>query len=512
MDRGIGFWLAKREQISGDRVALIDRDRQFTYRQLNRRCNQLANALRNSGIRKGDRVVAILQNGHHMVEMMFATAKLGVIFTPLNFRLTVPEIEYITKDSGARSLFYHTEFQQLADGLGQKINLDRVISCGSSTDLSGDQDYEALLQSGSDEDPDFDVSQDDIGLMMYTSGTTGRPKGAMLSHANTQWNAINVTTRMPLTSADKAVIVAPMFHIGGSSILALPCLYLGATIITLPTFDANEVLETIKREKATVLFCVPTMWHMVMQALEETPYDLSGVNFFMTGAAPCPLPVLHYFKKRNITMLEGFGMTEASPLLTILDPEHTESKNGSVGLPAMHVDVRVVDEQDNDVMSGEIGEVIARGPNLFTGYWNRPEATAEAMSGGWYHSGDLGYLDEDGFLFIVDRKKDMLISGGENVYPTEVEQTIYGHEAVSEVSVIGIPHEKWQEVPCAIIVTKDGFELTEQEIMDYCAGQLAKFKTPKKVVFVDELPMSGAGKILKTELRKMFDGYKAADK
>ena len=512
MDQGLGYWTTKREMISGNRLAIVNRHRRFTYKEFNRRCNRLANALRDSGVRPGDRVSSLLQNGNEQLELIFAVAKLGAIFLPINFRLTVPEIEYIIQDSGARTFFYHAEFAHLTEGLQKVVHFDTVVYCGRSSTCDDDAEYEGLLAAASDEEINATVNPDDVALLMYTSGTTGRPKGAMLTHANHAWNVFHTTQRLPIQADTVALGVAPMFHIGGTSVTVLPTLFQGGTVVTLPEFDAVKVLEATEQEKITALFCVPSMWQMIVEELENKKYDLSSVEFLMTGAAPTPMSILKYFQSRDLPIYEGFGMTELAPLVSILDKWDCERKNGSVGYPAFHVDVRIIDDNGQDMPATEIGEILCRGPNMMKGYWNKPEATAEALRGGWYHSGDLGYLDDEGYLYVVDRKKDMIISGGENVYPAELEQAIYGHEAVAEVAVIGIPHEKWQEVPAACIVLKEGASLTENELIEFCNECLARFKVPKTVFFMDELPKSGAGKILKTELRKMHGGITVAAK
>ncbi|MEZ0149471.1 MAG: o-succinylbenzoate--CoA ligase [Candidatus Reddybacter sp.] len=512
MDQGLGYWLTKREMISGQRLAVVDRHKRFTYKELNRRCNRLANALRDSGVRPGDRVCSLLQNGHEQLELIFAVAKLGAIYLPINFRLTVPEIEYIVEDSGASTFFYHDEFANLAEGLAKVVSFNKTVYCGRSTTCDDEAEYEAFLDAASDEEINATVGADDVALLMYTSGTTGRPKGAMLTHANHMANVHHTTQRLPIHADTIALGVTPMFHIGGTSVTVLPTLYQGGCVVTLPAFDAVEVLKLTEKEKLTSLFCVPSMWQMIVEELEKKDYDLSSVEFLMTGAAPTPLNILKFFQARNLSIYEGFGMTEMAPLVAILDKWDCERKNGSVGYPAFHVDIRIIDDNGNDLPATQVGEILCRGPNMLKGYWNKPEATSEALAGGWYHSGDLGYLDDEGYLYVVDRKKDMIISGGENVYPAELEQAIYLHDAVAEVAVIGIPHDKWQEVPAACIVLKEGASLTENELIAFCNERLARFKVPKTAHFIDELPKSGAGKILKTELRKVFGGITVAAK
>jgi len=307
MDQGLGYWATKREMISGDRLAIVNRHRRFTYREFNRRCNRLANALRDSGVRPGDRVSSLLQNGHEQLELIFAVAKLGAIFLPINFRLTVPEIEYIIEDSGARTFFYHDEFAHLAEGLQKVVHFDTIVYCGRSSSCDDDAEYEGLLAAASDEEINATVHPDDVALLMYTSGTTGRPKGAMLTHANHAANVGHTTQRLPIHADTVALGVAPMFHIGGTSVTVLPTLYQGGTVVTLPEFDAVKVLEATEKEKLTGLFCVPSMWQMIVDELEKKEYDLSSVEFLMTGAAPTPMNILKYFQARDLPIYEGFG-------------------------------------------------------------------------------------------------------------------------------------------------------------------------------------------------------------
>lgn len=504
MDQGIGSWTTKRARLSGDQVAIVDRGRRFTYGEWHERCIRLARWLRAQGLRKGDRVAGVLLNGHQFLEIMYATNKLGAVFVPLNFRLAPLEVAYIVKDAGARLVFHHAEFAPLVDEALRETPLLPRVNCGAGLTATGTEPYEVLLADGGVDIEEFDVGFNDLSLMMYTSGTTGRPKGAMLSHANTTWNAVHAMGRLLLSSSDRLLTVAPMFHIGGLNGFVTTGLYAGSAIHLLPAFDPQLVLKTIAREKITAMFAVPSMWQAIVQELERERYDLSSVRLFLTGGASCPLPVLEYFHARNIDIIEGFGLTETAPFVTILDAKDATRKHGSIGVPAFHVDVRIVDDNDNDVPRGSIGELICRGPNIFLGYWNQPRASREALRGGWFHTGDLARQDEEGFYYIVDRKKDMLISGGENVYPIEVEQTLYGHPAVAEVAVIGVPDPKWQEIPRAVVVLKPNAKLTEKELIGFCEGKLAHFKTPKSIIFVDAMPRSATGKILKTELRKQF--------
>jgi len=501
MQHNIAGWLSKRAWISGDHPAVADPFSSCTYAELNDRCGRLATGLERLGVRPGDRVAGLLYNGTQFLELMFAAARLGAIFVPLNYRLSAAELGFILDDAGARVLFHHHELASSVGALDPAATPARVIDAGGGTDGEGRQDYERLIDDAGEPAPLAAVGPDDVAMMMYTSGTTGRPKGAMLSHANTYWNAIQSIGRIPIHRHDRLLVVAPMFHIGGLGVFALPGIYIGAALFIRPTFDPVDALEVIARERITAKFGVPAMWQAIQGVLKQQDYPTDSLELAVTGGSPCPIPVLRFFQERGMSFVEGFGLTETAPTATILDPEDAVRKNGSVGYPAMFMELAIVDEQDREVARGERGELVLRGPNVFKGYWNRPEATAEALRGGWFHTGDIACLDDEGFVYIVDRKKDMLISGGENVYPAEVEQVLYEHPQVADAAVIGVPDPRWQEVPRAIVVPREAGKVTEDDLIDFCRQHLAKFKTPKSVVFVEELPRSATGKVLKRELR-----------
>lgn len=501
MQHNIAEWMRKRAWISGRRLALSDPFSEYNYDVLNQRIGQLAETLGERGVRPGDRVAGLLLNGTQFFEILFATVRLGAIFVPLNYRLSASELSFILYDAGARVFFYHDEFTDTVAALRNDAPLESVVSIGSGMRAEGREAYEELIIGQSGAAPVEPVSADDVAMIMYTSGTTGHPKGAMLTHGNTVWNAIQTIGRMPIQQEDRLLVVAPMFHIGGLGVFAFPGLYIGASVFIRPSFDPADALRTIQEKKITTKFGVPAMWQAIMAELKQGDYDIQHLKLAVTGGAPCPLPVLRFFQLRGVAFVEGFGLTETSPTCAILDHIDAERKNGSVGFPAMFVDLKIADDRGQKLAAGEAGELLIRGPNVFKGYWNRPEATAEALRGGWFYTGDIGYLDDEGFLFIIDRKKDMLISGGENVYPAEVEKVIYEHPDVVDVAVIGVPDSKWQEVPRAIVVRREGSELEEAGVIEFCREVLAKFKVPKSAVFVEELPRSASGKILKRELR-----------
>ncbi|WP_274379394.1 AMP-binding protein [Alkalihalobacterium alkalinitrilicum] len=339
-------------------------------------------------------------------------------------------------------------------------------------------------------------------MICYTSGTTGNPKGAVLSHKNLILGAINNVVEAKIPNGTKQLLTTPIFHIAGIAFILINCTVAGTTVIHRD-FNPAQVLETIQDEKINSIFLVPAMWNFVTQHPDIDKYDLSSLVLSTTGAAICPLEVkkriLYYFP--NTRLLDNFGQTEMSPTTTMLQPEDSFRKSASVGKPVLNVEIRVVDENMNDVPIGEIGEIVYRGPTLMKGYYKKPEATEEAFKGGWFHSGDLVRLDDEGFVYVVDRKKDMIISGGENIYPAEVEAALYKHDAVLEVAVIGVPDEKWGESVKAYIVLKQGKTMSEDEVLEHCKQHVASYKKPKYVEFISELPRNTSGKILKRVLR-----------
>ncbi|NEM06252.1 acyl-CoA synthetase [Geodermatophilus normandii] len=508
MDRGIGSWPSRRAFLSGDRTALVAGDRRITYTEFDRRTDQLARSLRDLGVRQGDRVAGLLLNSPAFLEAMFATAKLGAVFVPMNLRLAPPEVAYLLADSGADVFVWSAPLAPVAraalSGEGIRVR-HRVVAGGEPQD--GELDLEALLSAGEPRALGTDVAGSDLSCLMYTSGTTGRPKGAMLTHDNHLWNVVNVLSfGRGLRESDVTVTVAPMFHIGGLGVHTLPLLYLGGTNVVLPSFDPAQTLGAMAQARATVQFLVPAMWAALTTVPDFDRHDLSALELAVTGGAPCPLPVIEFFQGKGLPFQEGFGMTETAPAVSILDADHVKEKAGSIGRALMHVEARIVDDDDRDVATDVVGELVVRGPNVFAGYWGLPEATAEAFRNGWFHTGDLGRMDAEGFVTLVDRKKDMIISGGENVYPIEVEQVLYRHPAVREVAVVGVPDPRWGETPVAVVALADGAEPTPDELLAHARERLAHFKCPTRVEFVTELPRNATGKVLKTTLRREYGG------
>jgi len=501
---GIGSWLKYREIETPDKEALVSDGRRFSYKQMNQRVNQLAWAMQESGIKHGDRVAVLSYNCNEFAEIIMALAKLGAMLVPLNWRLTPVELTFILQDSGARTLFYDASFTAAAEELQKKTSLNNLISLYGGSPLDKAKIYDDFIAGKPVTEP---VPSSPVGLetphiIMYTAGTTGKPKGAVLTQGASFWNAVNCIAAMSLRADDRDLNVLPMFHIGGIGLFTLPLFYMGGTVLLLRTFDPAKALEIIRKEKVSIFFGVPAIF--LFLANQPDFKCMKDVRIIMSGGAPLPVSLIKLYEENGLRLLQGFGMSEAAPSIAILDKDMYLKKAGSIGRRLMHLETRVVDEDMKDVPPGEIGELIMRGPNMMIGYWNRPEATEEAFRGGWFHSGDLARREADGSLYIVDRSKDMYISGGENVYPAEVENAIYEIPEIGEAAVIGIPDSKWGEVGKAIVVVKAGKKLTEDQIISYLKGRLAKFKVPASVVFTDLLPRNAMGKVMKNTLRDKY--------
>jgi fatty-acyl-CoA synthase len=519
MDAGIGSWVAGRAFRVPDAVALIDGDtgRRRTYAELHERTSALADALSQRGVRRGDRVALLALNSPEFVEIVLAVAKLGAITVPANFRLSADEVRYVLTDSGASVLLHSSQLAPVAkaaaDGLGIRALIEipsaeeRAAGGPGASGIRPPSAYEELVASGSAEHLERDIAEDDIAVIMYTSGTTGRPKGAMLTHGNLLWQSINaLTLESGVTGNDVTVTAAPLFHIGGLGVYTLPLLYVGGTSVILESFVPSQVIGAMAEHRATVMFLVPAMWAALMRCPELDRPDLVPPRQSLAGGSPAPLPMLTFFQDKGWNFAEGFGLTETSPGCSVLDTEHLISKAGSIGQPLTHLRWRLVDDNDRDVPTGQVGELIVQGPNVFSGYWGKPRETAEALRGGWFHTGDLGRADEDGYVTLVDRKKDMIITGGENVYPIEVEQVLFTSPEIDDVAVIGAPDAEWGESVLAVVVRASGSALTEDELISWIRDRIAHFKCPRRVEFVDALPRNATGKLLKRELRAAYGG------
>jgi fatty-acyl-CoA synthase len=503
----IGEWTTRRAMLRPDWPVIISDDgRTFTYDDFNRRVNRLANALPGIGVTRQERIAALFPNNPEFLELLFATAKIGAIMVPLNYRLAAPELISILNDCGVSALAYTPEFDEQVKAIrGNVESIKNYISVGEAGE-EGDIEYEKWISKFPDSKPavSAEIGIDDPHLIMYTAGTTGKTKGAVLTHGNTHWNAISLVLAYMLSRKDVNLAAAPLYHIGGLSVAATPTIYSGGCVILPRFFDPGEALKMIERHKVTTMFGIPSMFNMMAGEDKFDHTDFSSVRFFITGGAPCPVPLIERYLSKGVTFSQGYGLAETAPAVTALPYEDSLRKRGSAGKPMFYVTAEIFDENEMEVPQGEVGEVAVKGPNVFKGYWNLPEETEEALKHGWFHTGDLGYFDSEGYLYITGRKKDMIISGGENIYPAEVEVVLREHPAVAEVAVIGVPDDRWGEVPLGIVVVKSGHDVTEQELTDFCGEYLARYKTPKKFIFVDELPRDYRGHILKKDLRAEY--------
>ncbi|ORJ60045.1 fatty-acid--CoA ligase FadD5 [Mycobacterium simiae] len=484
-------------------VALRFMGRTLTWADLQRRVSALAGALSRRGVGFGDRVMILMLNRPEFVEAMLATNMLGAIAVPLNFRLTPSEIGFLVEDCEARVVVTEEVLAPVATGVRQiQPLLDTIVVAGGATD---DQvlGYEDLINEPAGAREPVDVPNDSPALIMYTSGTTGRPKGAVLTHTNlTGQTMTGLYTNGADINNDVGFIGVPLFHIAGvGNLLGGLLLGLPTVIYPLGAFEPGQLLDVLAAEKVTGIFLVPAQWQAVCAEQQARPRDLR-LRVMSWGAAPAPDALLREMSAifPGTQILAAFGQTEMSPVTCMLLGEDAIRKRGSVGKVIPTVSARVVDENMNDVPIGEVGEIVYRAPTLMAGYWNNPAATAEAFAGGWFHSGDLVRMDEDGYVWVVDRKKDMIISGGENIYCAEVENVLASHPGIVEVAVIGRAHEKWGEVPIAVAAVRtDGLRLDDLD--EFLNERLARYKHPKSLEIVDALPRNPAGKVLKTELR-----------
>ena len=483
-NEGLGSWPIRRARMSPGRTAMIFGDRSTSYAELATRTTKLAAQLRKSGVTTGDRVAYLGPNHPAFVETMFATQLLGGTFVPLNFRLTAPEIEHSLNDSGAALLIYAPE---CAD-----VVRDRT----GPTMVALDPDYERWLADGSSEPIDVAVSPEDVALILYTSGTTGRPKGAMLTHANLIWNTYNLLIGVDVTSDEVTLISAPLFHVAALGQTLLPTFIKGGCAVIASTWDVDRCYDLIESHRITWMFGVSAMFAALAQSPRWPTADLSSLRSLMCGGAAVPESLIRTYQDRGLVFCQGYGLTETAPGATFLEAGESVRKIGSAGVSVFFGEVRVTE--------GDCGEVHLRGPQVTPGYWGNPAATEAAFTeDGWFRTGDIAKLDDDGHLYIVDRIKDMFISGGENVYPAEVENAIVEHPAVAEVAVIGVPDEKWGEVGRAFVLCRPGTTLTDAELRRFLLGRLAKYKIPVYVDVVKDLPRTASGKVQKAELRRV---------
>ncbi len=510
----VGDMLHRDAKLFNNKVSLIDSGKNFTYSELNSRVNRLAHALSKRGMKKGDRIAFMGNNCHQFVEYYFALAKAGFVSVPVNARFSSEEASYIVNHSESIALIYTEEVEATAARMRKATTgVKWVISTGRAEKEEGVLAYEKILREACDEEPLQEVRPDDVAMILYTSGGTGFPKGVVTTHRNIMANTNTMCLELNIVPEDITVLVMPLYHIGGLW-PTMSVVYRGGTNVLLPHFDLEAMLRTIEEKEVTFLNLVPTMLLRMVSHPNLSAYNLRTLRLIMYAGAPIPLEQL----KRALQILgphrfyNSLGCTEASGnLISFPASEHAlegskASKLGSVGKDAIGVEIAIVDEQGNRLPPGKVGEIIGRGDNITQGYWKMPDDTAEVFKNGWLHTGDMGYRDEDGYIFIVDRKKDIIISGGENVASREVEEVLYQHPAVREAAVIGVPDEEWGEAVKAVVVLgpEAARAVRESDLIEFCKTRLASYKKPRSIDLVGELPKNAAGKIDKALLKRLY--------
>lgn len=484
-------WPQRWAEISPHAVALIDGETRasLTYKELFEHSENLASFLADHwALARGERIACMAQNELEYIVLLFAAARLGAILVPINTRFTTSEVTHIVKDCRPRLL--------VVDAASEPVVAPLDVPRLSFADLQG-----ACRRPRSQNIPVRARDFEDTLLILYTSGTTGFPKGAMISHRMIFWNSVSTGLRLNLTQKDVVVTFLPLFHTGGWNVLTTPCLHRGAQVVLLKKFDAARVLSVCEQDRVTVLFGVPTTMDFLRRHETFARTDLSSIRYAIVGGEPMPVELIRVWEDRGIPIRQGFGLTEFGPNVFSLNEEDSRSKIGSIGFPNFYVTVRVVHETGLDAGAGEVGELLLQGPMMMSGYWNNPEATAQTIRDGWLATGDLVRRDDEGYFYVVGRKKEMFISGGENVYPAEVEKVLRGLPGVREVAVIGASHPRWGECGKAFLALENGAEVATEVMREHCLKHLAKFKVPLEYIVLPELPKTQSGKVAKNELR-----------
>jgi long-chain acyl-CoA synthetase len=507
----LGDITGKRARLGGTNEALVFDDVRLTYAQFHDHTEKLARSLLARGLKPGDRLAVLAENSHRFMELMFASARAGLVFTPLNYRLTQGELAFMLEDSGAQALFADRACWQTAESVRDSGRAGRPLF--AIEPVAGAQaTHDQLIDEGAATPPlDVVVDENDLAALIYTGGTTGLPKGVMLSHRNLLTSTASCIAQLNYTERDTTLMVLPMFHVAIWQVLVH--LAVGARVVVRARADVADILATIERERCTNMNAVPTLYNWIVSHPELDRYDLSSMRLMSYGGSPFPEEVLRRCIRRfGPIFAEGYGLTEAGPGVSFLSAEDhvVEGPRSkllrSAGREMLLDEVRIADAEGREVARGQPGEVQVRGPSIMLGYWNNPGLTAERLTNGWLHTGDLGTMDDEGYIFLLDRKADMIVTGGENVYPTEVEAVLYQHPAVQECIVASAPDEKWGERVQAAVVPRKGAVVTEEELLAFCRDRLAKYKAPKHIEFRETLPKTQVGKLLRKDVRNDFWG------
>lgn len=510
-----GDLLSKRAELTPKREALLELATgiHYTYAELNQRANRLANVLRGQfGIVKGDRVSVLAHNSVAYLDLLYGVAKIGAILAPLNWRLVSRELAYILGDCQPKVVIVGLEFAEVALELRREVAVPHWVSL-EGTELEGAVPYERMLAKASDTEPTRPrLDAEDPYCILYTSGTTGPPKGAVIPHRQVLWNCINTVASWGLSERDVSPVFTPLFHAGGLFAFLTPLFYLGGRLVLARSFDAEGSLRAIEQERCTVILGVPTLFQMWLNTKVFPKADFRHVRWFISGGAPCPGTLMQTWRDaKHIVFRQGYGLTEVGPNCFSMSDEDSVPKSGSVGKPIFHSAMQILDTEGGQVPTGAVGELAIKGPHVCSGYWQNPQASAQALRDGWFHTGDIVRADEDGFFYIVGRYKDMIISGGENIYAAEVEAVFLEHPTVAEAALISEPHDKFGEVGVMVIVPRSGPSPTQAELLEFCQRRLARYKVPKRIVVTDALPYSPYGKVQKSVLQERFVSKRAGE-
>lgn len=496
----VSDWIDGWAGFSPDKTAIRFAGADLTYADLAGRVARTAGILRHRlGVRHGDRVAWLGHNHPEMLALLFACARLGAVFLPMNWRLAVAEHDYVLKDAAPVALFVEPDFQDQIEGIRSGLGSMALVAVSGGG--MGWLDRDTLMAEDVAVTGDQGAGYDDAAVICYTSGTTGTPKGAVLTQNVLFWNAVNSAHMHDLTSADRVLTTLPMFHVGGLNIQTLPALHAGATVILHPKFDPAAAFDAIERDRASLTVLVPTQLRLMMESPRWQAADLSSLRSITTGSTLVPQALVNAVHARGVPLIQVYGSTETAPIAAYQRIEDGLPRPGSTGRTALHCAIRIVDDKDADVPLGTPGEILVKGPNVTSGYWNDAEATARAIIGGWFHSGDIGHFDADGWLYVDDRKKDMIISGGENVYPAALEAILAECDDIAEAAVVGRPDDHWGEVVVAVIVPRRPGELSAEQVRALFENRVARYKLPREILFVDRLPRNAMGKLKKDEVR-----------
>ena len=498
----LSHWIERWADFQPDKTAIRFEGRDMSYAAFDAHIRRVAAMLRNEiGVGRGDRVAFLGLNSPEMLALLFACARLGAMLVPLNWRLAPPEHLYILQNSGAKALFVENEFIDGSDAIKGDLPGCRYVRMVGNAD--GRVDFASLVADADGDDFDPAAGPEDPVLIVYTSGTTGRPKGAVLTQNALTFNAVNSIAMHDMTSADVVLTNLPMFHVGGLNIHTTPAFHAGATVVLQRRFEPDATLSSIAEDAPTLMILVPALMAALMQHPAWPNLDLSGLRAINTGSTTIPLSLVDAYLDRGVPIIQVYGSTETAPIAVHQRIPEAWTSKGSTGRPALHCDAKIVDREGRTLGPGERGEIVVRGPNVMSGYWNDPAATGEALRDGWFHTGDIGHVDERGLFYVDDRVKDMIISGSENIYPAELEMVLDRCPDIAQAAVVGRPDDRWGEVPVAVVVVRQGADLTRESVLGLFEGQLARFKHPHDVVFMDDLPRNVMGKVLKYELREL---------